>query len=177
MTGQAHRQISRGRGYEHATPEDFLRIFYEDLNGLYQLSFLLTRDHQTAEKCFVSSIDDCAKQNRVFREWARTWAKRVMAENAIRELKPRPTHPSSSSVPNGCFHNQATSESIGHFDLESILSLPDFERFVFVLRVLERHREHDCALLLGCAASEIRSARTQALADLSSIGHVDSVVH
>ena len=65
------------------------------MNGLYQLSFLLTGDHEKAEKCLVAGIEDCVKENRVFREWARSWAKRIIVENAIRELKPRPSLPSS----------------------------------------------------------------------------------
>ena len=52
---------------------------------------------------------------------------------------------------------------IGHFDVDAVLGLADFERFVFVLCVLERYREHECALLLSCSASEVREARTQAI--------------
>ena len=32
-------------------------------------------------------IEDCVKENRVFREWARAWPKRVIVEKAIRELR------------------------------------------------------------------------------------------
>jgi len=45
--------------------------------------------------------------------------------------------------------------------------LQNFERFVFVLCVLERYRDHECALLLGCSASEVREARTQAIEELA----------
>jgi DNA-directed RNA polymerase specialized sigma24 family protein len=48
-----------------------------------------------------------------------------------------------------------------------VLGLADFERFVFVLCVLERYREHECALLLGCSASEVREARSQAIQELA----------
>ena len=48
-----------------------------------------------------------------------------------------------------------------------MLGLADFERFVFVLCVLERYREHECALLLGCSASEVREARTYAIQGLA----------
>jgi hypothetical protein len=176
MTGRAHSQIFGGGRDGHAAREDFLRVFHEDLNGLYQLAFLLTRNHQKAEKCFLSSIDHCAKHNGVFKEWARTWAKRVIVENAIRELKPRPIHPHSPSFPRGSSHNPAPSGSIGHFDVDSILDLPDFERFVFALCILEHYREHDCAVLLGCGASAIRRARTWAIVELANIGHVDPVM-
>jgi DNA-directed RNA polymerase specialized sigma24 family protein len=49
----------------------------------------------------------------------------------------------------------------------AVLGLADFERFVFVLCVLERYREHECALLLNCSASEVREARTQAIEELA----------
>ena len=55
-----------------------------------------------------------------------------------------------------------------------MLGLADFERFVFVLCVLERYREHECALLLGCSASEVRDARTRAIEELASSGEVAS---
>jgi 5-hydroxyisourate hydrolase-like protein (transthyretin family) len=60
MTEQANTQISGNREKWYATREDFM-------NGLYQLSFLLTGDHQKAERCFVAGIEDCATESRVFR--------------------------------------------------------------------------------------------------------------
>ena len=167
MTGLAHCQTSTNGEDRYATREDFCKIFDEDLNGLYQLSLLLTGDHRKGERCFVAGIDDCAKENRVFREWARDWAKRVIVKNAIRELNPRRKDSSSSSIPTVFSHNRQSSSPIGHFDVDSVLGLADFERFVFVLCVLERYREHECALLLGCSASEVREARTQAIEELA----------
>jgi len=166
MTEQAHTQICGNGEQRYATRADFLKIFDEDMNGLYQLSLLLAGDHQKAERCVVSGIEDCAKENRVFREWARAWAKRVIAENAIRELNPRRTVSSSSTIPT-VFSRHWQSSGAGHFDMDSVLGLADFERFVFVLCVLERYREHECALLLGCSASEVREARTQAIEELA----------
>jgi len=172
MTEQAHTQICGKGEKRYATCEEFLKIFDQDMNGLYQLSFLLTGDHQKGERCFVAGIDDCAKENRVFREWARAWAKRVIVKNAIRELNPRRKDSSSSSIPTVFSRNRQSSSPIGHFDVDSVLGLADFERFVFVLCVLEHYREHECALLLGCSASEVRDARTRAIAELASICQV-----
>jgi hypothetical protein len=169
MTEQANRRVHRSRGDRYATREDWCKCFDENLTGLYQLSFLLTGDHQKAERCFVSGIENCAKENHVFREWARAWAKRVIAENAIRELNPRRKHSSSYSIPIVFSHNRQSNGSIRHFDIDAVLGLADFERFVFVLCVLERYRERECALLLGCSASEVREARTRAIAELASI--------
>jgi hypothetical protein len=173
MTEQAHTQICGNGEKRYATREDFLKIFDEDMNGLYQLSFLLTGDHQKGERCFVAGIEDCAKENRVFKEWARAWAKRVIVENAIRELYPLRSHSNSSAVLRAVFsHDQQSSDPIGHFEVDALLGLADFERCVFVLCVLERYREHECALLLGCSASEVRGARIQAIEELASLVQV-----
>jgi hypothetical protein len=142
--------------------------------GLYQLSFLLAGDHERAEKCFVAGIEDCVEENRVFREWARSWAKRIIIENAIRELKPRPSLPSSPPSATVFSHSKQPAGSGGHFELETVLELGDFERFVFVMSVLENYSHHDCALLLGCSDLEIRRAGRHALEELASSGQVVS---
>jgi hypothetical protein len=170
MTEQSHGENAETT---YASCEDFRRIFEEDLHGLYQLSFLLTGDQQKAERCFVAGLEDCVKESRVFREWARTWAKRVIVKNAIRELRPQSSHSNSSAhVPIIFSPNWQLSGTTGHFDIDPVSRLADFERFVFVLCVLEHYREHECALLLGCSASEVREARTWAIAELASIGQV-----
>jgi hypothetical protein len=174
MTEQVHSAITGNDENRYATCDDFLRIFDEDMNGLYQLSFLLTGDRAKGERCFVAGIEDCGKENRVFREWARAWAKRVIVEKAIRELHPRRSHSNSYALPTVFSHNQQSSGPIGHFDVEAVLRLADFERFVFVLCVLEHQREHECALLLGCSVAEVRDARTRAIEELAGLRQVTS---
>ena len=117
MAEQVHTQIGNGEN-QYATPEDFRRILNEDLNLLYQLSFLLTTDHQKAERCLVESIEDCANENGVFREFARPWTKRVVVVNAIRELKPRPIRSNSSLLPS--IGNQWRSDPTGHFTADAL---------------------------------------------------------
>jgi DNA-directed RNA polymerase specialized sigma24 family protein len=171
MAEQAHTQIFGDGENPYATREDFRKILNEDLDRLYQLSLFLTADHQKAERCFVTCIEDCANENGVFREFARSWTKRVVVENAIRELRPRPSRSNnSSSLP--CFRNQKSSSPTGHFAADALLGLADFERFVFVLCVLECYRENDCALLLGCSASQVREAWTRAIETLANSDQV-----
>ena len=161
MLKQSHSENAEPR---YASCADFRRIFEADLHGLYQLSFLLTGDHQKAERCFVAGLEDCVKESRVFREWARAWAKRVIVKNAIRELQPQSSHSNSrAGVPIIFGPKVQLSNPSGHFSQDAVSRLCDFERFVFVLCVLERYREHECALLLGCSDSEVREARTQAI--------------
>jgi DNA-directed RNA polymerase specialized sigma24 family protein len=174
MMDRGRNQVRKTERNPYATRADFINVFHEDINGLYQLSFLLTGDHEEAEKCFVTGIEDCVNENRVFREWARSWAKRVIVQNAIRELKPRPSLPGSSSVTAVFPYNAESSGSDEHFDVDAVLGLGDFDRFVLVMAVLENYSQHECALLLGCSVLEIRESRLHALEQLASSGQTVS---
>ena len=175
MTEWDHIQVREEQAIRYASREDFHTIFSEDLTELYQLSFLLTRDPARAERCLVSGLEDCVTRNRAFREWACSWAKRTIVRNAIRELKPRPIHstsPRSQTILSDI--GQLSSGAGGHFAIDAVLGLEDFKRFVFVLSVLEHYSEHDCGLLLGCSAREIREARTCALKELIGSSRMES---
>jgi hypothetical protein len=88
--------------------------------------FSLREITRKGERCFVAGIEDCVKENRVFREWARAWAKRVIVGKAIRELHPRRNHSNSSTVlPTVFSRNQQPSGPIGHFDLCAVSGLAD----------------------------------------------------
>jgi len=174
MTKGTPIQVREHEGSLYASHEDFHTIFNEDLNELHQLSFLLTRDPAKAERCLVTGLEDCVSGNRVFREWARSWAKRRIVQNAIRELKPRPTQ--SNSPLSGAMFSDMDQHSSGrgeHFEIDAVLRLADFDRFVFVMSVLEHYSEHDCALLLGCSARDIREGRTRALKELADSPHIE----
>src|SRR5258708_25788263 len=102
MTEQTQMQAPQKEANVFASREDFHTIFNEDLRQLYQLSFLLTRDPAKAERCLVVGLEDCVRENRVFRVWARSWAQRLVVHNSVRELKPRPIH-SNSRLSNTSF--------------------------------------------------------------------------
>jgi hypothetical protein len=167
-------QVHEHEASLYASHEDFHTIFNEDLKELYQLSFLLTRDPAKAERCLVSGLEDCATGNPVFREWARSWAKRTIVQNAIRELKPRVSQ-STSPLPGTVVPDidKLSSGPDGYFEMHDVLRLEDFERFVFVMSVLEHYSEHDCALLLGSSARDIREARTRVLKKLADSPHME----
>ena len=151
----------------YATATDFCKVFKAHSDDLYQLAFLLTADHEKAEQCFVAGLEDSVTENHVFKDWAHSWAKRAILRNAIREVKPRPpaTLSSRTFVPHA---SSAQNDQGEHFPAGAILALERFERFVFVMSVLEHYSEHECSLLLGCAPWQIREARTRALAQLAS---------
>ena len=169
-------QIRTGKdnANEYATREDFCRIFSEEMNGLYQLSYLLTGEHEKAEQCFVAGLEDSVKANNVFREWARSWAKRVIIKNAIRALRPQPTD-ADSSAPASVVSQKSKLRIIRdrHLEIDGLLALEDFERFVFVMTVLERYSDPDSALLIGCSIGEIRAARIRALDEIANLACLD----
>src|SRR5271166_4326506 len=94
------KQIVDRKSTPYATSANFCRVFQEDMNGLYLLSFLLTADREKAEQCFVSGLEDSVEGSPVFKEWARSWARRAIVRNAVRVIDPRPktTDASNSAV-------------------------------------------------------------------------------
>ena len=160
MTCGAKKAV-REPGNDYATVEDFCGAFAKGMDELYQLSYLLAAEHDKAEQCLVAGFEEAVKENHVFKEWARSWAKRAIIQNAIRELKPRPLATEFSPAPP--YVVPLPSDQDRHFELDSVLALADFERFVFVMSVLEHYSEHDCSLLLGCSPREIREARVRAV--------------
>ena len=157
------KQATKREITEYATRADFCRIFALDIDRLYLLSLLLTGNDEVAERCFVAGLDDSTKGNTVFREWARSWARRMIIQNAILKIRPQPTdsNRSSEASPNGptCFLTEAP-------EIGSVIALPVFERFVFVISVLEGYSAKNCSLLLGCTHAEVIAARTRALREL-----------
>jgi hypothetical protein len=149
---------------DYATIEDFCRTFDDGMSELYQLSFLLTADHRKAERCFVAGLEESATSNHVFKEWARSWAKRAIIQNAIRQLNPVP-----GPTPPTALHS--ASELIKDnrdFELDRVLGMGDFDRFVFVISVLEHYSDRDCAMLLGCSPRQVGEARVRGFEQLTA---------
>ncbi len=149
----------------HATSEDFCRFFVDNVDSLYQLAFLLTGDHDTAEQSFVTGVEDSVHGNKVFKEWAHSWARRTIIQLAIRALRPKAFDPDLIEVT--AAHGDVKGVPEPHDVIGRLLSLGDFDRFIFVMSVLERYSEHECALLLGCTPPDVREARTRALQEIS----------
>jgi hypothetical protein len=164
MIGRAHIPVLGAKADRYASLD-------EDSIGLCQLSFLLTGNPEKAQRCFAWGFEDCVTGNPVFREWAHSWAKRTIIQNAIKELKPRPML-CNSSLSETVFSDvdKLSRGRDGHFEIDVILGLEDFERFVFIMSVLERYSDHDCALLLGCSVQQFRQARTCAFRHIENSG-------
>ena len=149
----------------YASAADFERIFTEDMSGLYLLSLLLTGDRDWAEECFVTAVGESTKGNRVFKEWARSWARRTIVQTAIRLIAP-------CQRAGGTTRNPVSPRGLNYVPLAveaevcAILELASLERFVFVMSVLERYSEHDFSILLGCSRRDVVAALARAMQHL-----------
>jgi len=167
--------ISTEKAQAYATSTDFCRVFAENKDSMHLLSLLLTADQTKAEKCFVSGLEDCVKGNYVFRDWARSWARRTVIRNAVRMLAPLRNHSSATPVPGdpvNCRFGRAPEADAA---IASILKVEDFERFVFVMSVLERYSDQDCSVLLGCSRQDVREARMRALHHVAESDRIRTV--
>jgi hypothetical protein len=126
------------------------------------LALLLTGDEAAAERCFVSALEDCKHANGVFRDWARSWARRAVVLNAIRIVQPSRVHAVTQPGP---MRNPATLESVA--PLGAVARLHAFERFVYVASVLERYSDQDCKVLLECTRQDVVRARRRAMVRLA----------
>src|SRR5216684_5987968 len=131
---------------DYAMSADFCAVFEKDMKPLYLLAFLLTANHKEAEQCFASTVEEAFKKQAVFKEWARTWVKRKLIENAIAIVSPVSARTGEKQeLWKARSHETATEGAI-----DAVTTLAPLERFVFVMSILERHSNWDCAFLPWC---------------------------
>ena len=152
----------------YATAADFEQIFTEDMSSLYLLAFLLTENPNKAEECFVASLAESTKSNPVFKEWARSWARRTIIQSAIRLIAPR-QQPASAPRNHAATPQPGKVPLVLQTEVLAILELAPFERFVFVMSALERYTHHDCSILLGCSRRDIAVAWASAVRQLGGL--------
>jgi DNA-directed RNA polymerase specialized sigma24 family protein len=153
----------------YASSGDFHRIFNEEKDNLYQLSFLLTADQEKARQCFVSGFEDAVKGNSVFKEWARSWARRAIIQNAVRVINPRRSPIDNEKYEEYAppsFNGSGETLAVERAEIADVLDLRPFERFVFVMLILEHYSEHECSILLGCPRRDVIAARARGLQQL-----------
>jgi DNA-directed RNA polymerase specialized sigma24 family protein len=156
----------RATGY--ATACDFAKIFSEDLNRLYLIAFLLTRNHDMAEQCILTALESCLKGTPVFSSWGRQWSKRAVIKQAIEMVTPMETQPEKAA------DNASERESFSETEelVMAIVGLAPFDRFAFVISTLEQYSDREAAALLNCSGQEIKAARIRAVQEI-----VVSVTH
>lgn len=137
---------------------DVSGLFKGDMKSLFLLSLMLTADVDSAESCFDSSLDDCMSMKPTVGEWTNGWTRHVLVHNAIAMLRPTPD---DDKQPVTCDMGLKPA-------LHAVMRLKNFERFVFVLSILEGYSDRECSLLLGPSSRDIRAAKVRALEDLAA---------
>jgi hypothetical protein len=168
MQEQVHSFDETAASY--ATKSDFCKVFTEEMDSLYLLSLLLTADNDKAQQCFVSAMEECVEGIDVFTEWARLWARRTVVKNANRMIMPVPEHGYNSSI----ISVKGPAMSGRNKFFAAVLALRAFERFVFVMSILEGQSDEDCRILLRCSRRDVMIARALALKRLASTDAVYS---
>jgi DNA-directed RNA polymerase specialized sigma24 family protein len=152
---------------EYAKHADFCDALRNDTEPLYRLAFLLTANHKESEQCFVSTVEQAFDEQTVFKEWARSWIKRRLIQTALEIVSPA----SSRASQKRDFWGAGQHDTKRECEIDAVTKLDPFERFVFVMSILERYSNWDCALLLGCSMNTVTHARMTALHRLPSLAH------
>ena len=150
---------------DYANHADFCDLLRADTKRLYVLAFLLTANHAESEQCFVATVEQAFKEQAVFKEWVRPWVGRRLIENAIEIVSPM-------SVQNGQKRDlwgAGQPRTQRECEIDTVTKLDAFERFVFVMSILERLSNWDCALLLACSMNKVAKARVGALRRLPDL--------
>jgi len=153
---------SANERYEYAGRKDFVSLFERERVSLRTLALLLTANSETAKRCLFRSFQECITSSSVSTEWILSWTRRMVIRNAISLIIKPGGHSfvNTSDDADNWLIAFFPDDSLGAVaESESIVDLPEFDRFVFVICVLERYSTQDCALLLGRSPREINEAR------------------
>lgn len=161
MFRRTESPLARERATQYATCKDFRQIFTEDMAGLHLLAYLLTADSAKAEQCFVSGLEESIHGNQVFKQWARAWSKRTIIQSAIKMM--------ASELRPGVAASSAQSGDGPENPLVSlVMQWKPFDRFVFVMSVLEGYSVRECSSLLACRDQDVIAAKSQVLQRLAN---------
>jgi hypothetical protein len=86
----------------------------------------------------------------------------AIIQSAVRANNPRPVEEHTPSR----FDSGGTTLAVEQVQTAALLQLEPFERFVYVMSVLERSSDLDCSVLFGCARRDVIAARMSALQQL-----------
>jgi DNA-directed RNA polymerase specialized sigma24 family protein len=163
---------------EYARKEEFAGVFESERAGLQRLALLLTANSEAAKRCLIRAFRECITGSSVSREWVLSWTRRMVIRNAI-SLVMGPGGQrfvnTNDDAGNGLIAFSPDDSLATIAESESILDLPEFDRFVFVICVLERYSMHDCALLLGRSPREVNEARRRVGNQVGQIDQLSNV--
>lgn len=152
-------QDLREQAEEYASHYDFRAMFTDDETGLRLLANLLTGDRESAEQCLVIGLDGESPDNPTFRNWAHSWSKKTIIKNAIQTVAPSP------QKADGNWDTLHTPETLAG----AVSCLDAFERFVFVMSLVEGYSVQECAALLGTSPQEVSIAKSRAVEHVAAL--------
>jgi DNA-directed RNA polymerase specialized sigma24 family protein len=161
--------------YEYARKEEFAGVFESERVGLQRLALLLTANSEAAKRCLICAFRECVASSSVSKEWVLSWTRRMVIRNAI-SLVMGPGGQAFVNTNDGADNGLiefSPDDSLGAIaESESVLDLPELDRFVFVICVLERYSIHECALLLGKSPREVNEVRQRVG---NQVGQIDDL--
>jgi DNA-directed RNA polymerase specialized sigma24 family protein len=158
-----NNQHTAKQSQRYSIAADFCNAFNEQTDFLFTLAFLLTANHQLAERVFLTAFEDCLDGMPVFKECVPSWSKRAVIKAAIRTVRLPAKEASVVQKP-----ETFPPTSLGLTIAAAIAKLPELNRFVYVLSVLERYSDRECSVLLDSTVGEIVRARNKALQQLAN---------
>jgi len=167
MTWSRELQTNEDPG-DYAAVEDFRKLFTEEADNFYLLALQLNGDEAQAEHTFVADLEDSINSNKIFRDWAHVWAKGTIIKNAISIVRPHPNGADGSPQMSSYAKKEFPTVADMRTEIVCVLALKAFERFIFVMSVLEGYSEMDCSLLLDCSLVDVREARIRALQQVAA---------
>ena len=157
---------------EYASSEEFANTFERERDGLQRLALLLTTNSEAAKLCLSHAFRECVAGSSVSKEWVLNWARRVVIRNAINFVlgpEGQSLVNTNGDADNGLIAFSPDDSPDAVAESQSILGLPEFERLVFVICVLECYSIHDCALLLGKSPREVNEVLYRVRAEVGQI--------
>jgi hypothetical protein len=146
--------LSVNQSEQHASASDFCQLFQRNAGSLYQLAYVLTGSSKRAEESLVLALDDCFKA-KVFKPWASSWSRLALIERALKF---------AAQDSDGLIEGAEN----GSTELQAVLQLKSFDRFVYVLSVLEKYSVKDCAILLKASKREVMQSKVRALNEVTA---------
>lgn len=157
---------------EYASKEEFASIFECERVGLQRLALSLTANRDAAKRCLILAFPQCVACGSVSQGWVLSWARRMVIRSAISLVMGCRGHlfvNTNDDSDSGLIAFSPDDSLSTLAEAESILDLPDFDRLVFVISVLEGYSMHDCALLLGRSPRDISEARQRVVNQVGRI--------
>ena len=163
---------------EYARKEEFVSLFERERVSLQRLALLLTANAEAAKQCLIRSFRECIASGSVSKDWTLSWTRRMVIRNAICLVvgpEGRSFVITNDNADNGLITFCPDYSSSAIAKSHPILDLPEFDRFVFVICVLERYSMHDCALLLGSSTRDIDEVRRRVVNQVAQISEVGDI--